>query len=149
MESSKRLIIRTKIPDDIQEILPWVREQINAIPFNGIVVSATFMGAPVAVRSELYGPAMGDDPITEEEVVYKPWRGQKYDFRLLKDTSKKVRWTDKVSVVFGPDAKGKSDAKFLFAIYGGPLATQMPTDPRVRDLESSQKFWSQHALAGD
>lgn len=56
----------------------------------------------------LYGPAMGDDPIAEKDVVYKS-RGNRTSHSRMLNRDVKARATNKATVIAGP-YKGECDA---------------------------------------
>lgn len=100
----------------------------------------------------LYGPLMGDDPIYEEEVYYRPRGKREWDSRLLKRANgmlphRPVRQVSQVSVIAGP-YNGMMD--LLYTVYGGPVAPREPGDPSLLDSEAalaqSKDFWRGHAL---
>ena len=96
------------------------------------------------VESALYGPVEGDKAIEEAEVHYakRVVGGQTREW-----TSRMVlepfRATSIVQVV-----GQRTPALFnIFTVYGGQAAPQEPNDPNCIDVEQSELFWSQHALA--
>ena len=114
----------------------------------------TFRISPkmLLVPCALYGPLMGDEPIDEDEVVYRERPGRQYDSRILK--GKNVRLRDQITVIAGPSdyflgALGQPHHMVLYTAYGGPAAAREPGDPTlsVRERDESSAFWSQHALA--
>ena len=90
----------------------------------------------------LYGPAMGDSPITEEEVHYAPRNGREWMSRLV---NKPVRTSQTVTIVAGPHG---DNACVLYTAFGGPRAPKEPGDPSHTpdSLKESEAFWAQHAL---
>jgi hypothetical protein len=104
----------------------------------------TLKGIPHPVKSGLYGPAVGDPPVTDDQVTMGKRGTREYESRII--TGKPMRTTNVVTVVYGPH-NGK--AKVLYTVYGGPEAPQEPNDPRVRDKAEAEKFWSEHALTAD
>jgi hypothetical protein len=118
----------------------------------------------------LWGPAMGDSPVAEGEVIYAH-RGQRtWASRLVERPTRPTRL---VTVVAGPHeepcltcrgdglAPGSSSrcpedrceggklrhACVLYTAFGGPSAPQEPEDPGCKDLAKSSAFWRAHALA--
>ena len=97
------------------------------------------------LKSALYGPLCGDPPISEEEVSYVRRGDRNWDSRMV---DRPERDTSIVTVVAGPiDEDGVKEDCVLYTVYGGPCAPQEPVDPNCRDLEESDKFWDEHALA--
>lgn len=120
------------------------------------------------VPCALWGPAMGDPAISEDEVIYIP-RGQRsWSSRLVNRPMRPMR---QITVIAGPHdelcpicqgPRGTSDphcpeklceggrlrhACVLYTAFGGPLAPQEPGDPDCKDLATSVAFWREHALA--
>lgn len=91
----------------------------------------------------LYGPLVGDAPVSEADVVYKPRGGRRGVSRLC---SRDLRETRTLTVIAGPH-EGLDCV--LFTVYGGPCAPKEPTDPSLKDeeIEASEAFWSEHALS--
>jgi hypothetical protein len=90
----------------------------------------------------LFGPVMGDEPITDDApVVNYPRAGRDWPSRLVDREPRQVRL---VTVVAGPH---DGHPCVLFTAYGGPCAPQEPDDPRCKDPVASRAFWSTHALA--
>ena len=89
----------------------------------------------------LHGPVMGDEPVAEDEVSYKPRNGRPYDSRLCPRESRQVR---QVSVIAGPNG---DDPCVLYTAFGGPVAPQELGDEGCRDIDESKKFWAEHALS--
>ena len=89
----------------------------------------------------LYGPLMGDPPMTDDqcEIVNRP--GRDWPSRLV---DRPKRPTRKVTVIAGPH---DGHPCVLFTAYGGPSAPQEPADPGCRDVTLSQSFWREHALS--
>lgn len=89
----------------------------------------------------LYGPLMGDEPVTEDRVTHEARGGRAWTSRLLDAPS---RGTRQVTVIAGPH---DGAACVLYTAYGGPLAPQEPGDPGCKDVAASAAFWAAHALA--
>lgn len=91
----------------------------------------------------LYGPLMGDAPITADE-AYRTVRGERmYQSRCV---ARPTRPTRLLTVIAGPH---DGHACVLYTAFGGPLAPQEPGDPTCRDVPASTAFWSAHALAAE
>ncbi len=89
----------------------------------------------------LHGPIMGDDPVSEEEVVLETRGDRTWTSRLCDRPTRQVRT---VSVIAGPY---EDEPCILYTAFGGPVAPQELGDPGCRDLEASTAFWAEHALS--
>ena len=89
----------------------------------------------------LYGPAMGDDAIGDDEVTYEPRGDRPWEDRLI---NKPMRPVNYVQVIGTADAGEYT----VFTVYGGPAAPQNAEDPSNEDPEASREFWAEHALVG-
>jgi hypothetical protein len=119
----------------------------------------------------LYGPTMGDPPISDAEVTYARRGTRTWDSRLI---SLPARDQHEVTVIAGPheeecarcsaaagawnllhrascpDCDGTQKIKHtcvLYTAFGGPSAPQEPGDPGCKDPATSAVFWREHALA--
>jgi hypothetical protein len=88
----------------------------------------------------LHGPIMGDDPVSEDEVVHETRGDREWTSRLCDREARGVR---QVSVIAGPH---EEEACILYTAFGGPVAPQEPSDPGNRDLDAATAFWADHAL---
>jgi hypothetical protein len=95
------------------------------------------------VDCALYGPAMGDPPVPEDQVQYGERPGRSWPSRLV---ARPVRQTRTLTVVAGPH---QGHDLVLFTGYGGPAAPPEVDDPHLRpaDRAASVAFWKDHALA--
>lgn len=96
------------------------------------------------VPCALYGPLMGDAPVTEGEVRYAMRGTRPYLSRMV---DRPVRQVRTVTVIAGP-ANGATCA--LYTMYGGKPAVREPEDKSLRtaaERDEARVFWSQHALA--
>lgn len=91
----------------------------------------------------LYGPIMGDPPITENQVFYAKRGNREYTSRM-RNSDVAPRQVRTVTVIAGPH-DGQNCV--LFTAFGGPCAPQEINDPGCKDLIKSQVFWAEHALA--
>lgn len=91
----------------------------------------------------LYGPVMGDAPVSESEVFYAMRGTRMYMSRMCQST-RSIRQVRTVSVIAGPH---DGHSCVLYTAFGGPVAPQELNDPGCKDLIKSQVFWSEHALA--
>ena len=92
------------------------------------------------VPCALYGPIMGDEAVTEDEVEYVTRGDRPYKSRMVRRPS---RPTSKVTVIAGPHGVARC---IFYTAFGGPLAEKECGDPSA-DAEKSKDFWSTHALA--
>lgn len=95
----------------------------------------------------LYGPLMGDEPISDDIVHFGVRGNRPGKSRLI---SKKPRLTRQVSVIAGPH---EDEPCILYTAFGGPVTPRETFDPGLQEneaaLEESRVFWSQHALAAE
>lgn len=92
----------------------------------------------------LYGPAMSDSPIGEDEVQLRRRGDREYMSRMI---DKPMRPTRTITVIAGPTDEERC---ILYTAFGGPVAPREPGDPDLvdpADIEESAKFWSEHALS--
>jgi len=99
------------------------------------------LGAPCG----LYGPAMGDPPVGEQEVRYAQRTPDRPPSRLVDRLA--PRPDDRVTFVV---LRGATPT--LLTAYAGPSAPREPGDPSLPDQgperEEAVKFWAEHALCG-
>jgi hypothetical protein len=89
----------------------------------------------------LYGPLMGDAPVSDLEARYLVRPPRQWPSRVV---TRELRPVRTLSVIAGPS---DDDTCVLYTAFGGPVAPQEPNDPGCRDTAASQKFWAEHALA--
>lgn len=92
----------------------------------------------------LFGPDMGDAPVSDEEVTNENRGERAWTSRLV---SREPRPTRTVTVIAGPHDGHEC---VLFTAFGGPHAPREPGDPSIKDdaeLRRSKQWWSEHALA--
>jgi hypothetical protein len=98
----------------------------------------------LTVPCGLYGPAVGDPPIPESDVVYGPRENRLWASRLVR---RPFRATSMLTVVMGP---WRGRELVLFSCYGGPAAPREPAEMTLAGdavTEESERFWAEHALA--
>jgi hypothetical protein len=95
------------------------------------------------VACALYGPAMGDPPMCEDQVQYRVRPGRSWPSRTV---IRPVRSTRTLTAVAGPHG---GDDLVLFTCYGGPTAPPEVHDPNLKpaDRAASIAFRNDHALA--
>ena len=86
----------------------------------------------------LYGPIMGDAPVTD--AIMERRGDRPYEDRMVDRPFREVDYVQSIGIRDG-------DNFTLFTVFGGPLAPQHPEDPGNRDVPASVAFWSEHALA--
>ena len=93
----------------------------------------------------LYGPAMGDEPITDDMVRMEKRSEDRPADRLIKAHLRCVDYVQAIGIM-----DRDKDTCTLFTVYGGPLAPQNPEDPTLPEegKAESVEFWSKHALVG-
>lgn len=102
-----------------------------------------------AVPCDLYGPLMGDPPVTDAEVYMAPRDPRPWPTRFIRDRA--PRMVREVSVIAGP-AEGHDENALglaLYTMYGGPLAPREPGDTSLENAgerEVAAAFWADHAL---
>jgi hypothetical protein len=124
------------------EVLEWVLQKFQD--------RDTFFIETVELPEELpqlecglYGPIMGDAPVTEEEVTYKARVGRDWVSRLVDQPTRSTR---NLTVIGGPY---EGYPCVLFTAFGGPPSPKELNDPTLEyeNQGKSQRFWSEHALS--
>lgn len=131
--------------DEVDELLSWADARIPAA--DGVVV-VTLDDAPHRLLVNLTGPAVGDPPVDESDVVYRPRGDRPWPSRIHRHDkiTSFIRPTSTVTLVVGPH---DGMQRVLYTVYGGPAAPREPSDPAIsspEELQVSQRFWSEHAL---
>ena len=95
------------------------------------------------VDCSLYGPVMGDPPISEAEVQYRVRPGRSWPSRMVARPARQART---LTLVAGPH---DGHDPVLYTCYGGPPTPQEVHDPNLKeeDRRASVDFWRDHALA--
>lgn len=93
----------------------------------------------------LYGPAVGDNPITDDEVVYEKRGSRPGPSRLIDAPHRPAR---RMVVIAGPG----SDEAIVYTAYGTNAASPAPRewwDSSMKPAEAVEAatFWRDHALA--
>ena len=125
-------------------VLAFVMEQCgdHNEPFNMVRLE---LPVEVTASCDLYGPVMGDEPITDDRVTIANRSGRDWKSRLIDLPPRPVNY---ITVVYG-EYKGQC---VLFTVYGGPTAPpevddpSQKTKPIFRRAESAA-FWADHALS--
>ena len=86
----------------------------------------------------LYGPAMGDEPVPEAEVLYVVRGARAGGSRLVDRPARQVR---EVTIIAGPH---DGHEWVLFTAFGGPAAPKEPFEDG-----GDADFWGEHALSGE
>lgn len=91
----------------------------------------------------LYGPVMGDAPITDAYCAHQKRGERAYTSRMLVDFP--IRKTRLATVIAGPH---EDLACILYTAFGGPATPKEPNDPTLapEKLAESEEFWREHAL---
>lgn len=94
----------------------------------------------------LYGPIVGDPPVSEDVVTYQRRGDRLYESRMVPKLAHRQRTTNVVTVIAGPN---DGQTCVLYTIFGGPIAPKEVNDPTLKEgeREESVKFWREHALA--
>ena len=99
--------------------------------------------ALAALECGLYGPIMGDAPIAEADVVWRPRADRPYASRLVRRPPRPTRL---LTIIAGPH---EAFACMLYTSFGGPAAPRELGDPALAgaELEAARAFWAEHALS--
>ena len=117
------------------------RYQNKANPDRKTIVETIELPVGMDVECGLFGPAMGDPPVSEAGVTYRPRNGRAWPSRLIAGTPRRTR---KLTVVMGEYGDHEL---VLYTTYGGPSAPPEPSDPNKQPAsEESLAFWCEHAL---
>ena len=104
------------------------------------------------LRSALYGPSVGDDPVPETEVRYVIRGKRRCASRLVPWPHRPARWIVAIGQVREAPRRGEARV-LLFTSYGcthDVVAPREPGDVSIPDWEGiveSRAFWAEHALA--
>lgn len=94
-----------------------------------------------SVPCALYGPIMGDEPVSQDEVYYKTRPSRE---GLTRFVDRPVRYVNVVTIIAGPH---NEDTCVLYTAFGGPLAPKEPWNTASDEEEAkSLAFWNDHAL---
>lgn len=95
------------------------------------------------VECGLYGPSMGDEPVSSDVVSFARRGERDYASRVVELPPRPTRL---VTVVAGP---WRDEPCVLYTAFGGPAAPKEASDPSLQKEEAgaSLEFWRQHALA--
>lgn len=95
----------------------------------------------------LYGPASGDGPVEEGEVI---WRRRSEDRPPSRIAVGRPKRPTRLVTIIGV---ASPDGVTVFTCYGGPAAEREPGDPSLAGdaaaLERARAFWAEHALADE
>lgn len=93
--------------------------------------------------SALYGPAAGDQPVTDAFAKMQTRGDRPQPSRMVQRPS---RPSNTMTVIGKVNEDGTVE---VYTAYGGPLAPREPGDPSLSPEEKaeSEKFWAEHALA--
>lgn len=88
----------------------------------------------------LYGPVMGDPPVTAAFMRQRP--GRSGESRMI---DAPLRDTRTATIIVGPH----NGRLVLYTAFGGPVAPREPWDPSLtaEGKAESEAFWREHALA--
>lgn len=118
------------------EQLAWVLSQ--EAPAGEVKVQTLVLPLDLGtVPCDLHGPAMGDEPVPEDVVIYRVRGERKGPSRLV---AGKARQTRKVTIISGPE---EADACVLYTAFGGPSS---PRELFEDDGPEATAFWAEHAL---
>ena len=136
-------------PQQVAYVLDYVRPTLKGLAVDddaGLIKDTVELPTELGtVPSGIYGPAVGDPPVEEEEVFYAKRGDRVADSRLV---DKPHRHQRMVTLIAGPH----NDFRWaLYTIYGGPLAPKEPStlnrNDTAQDHKNSREFWAVHALS--
>ncbi len=140
----------------------WALARLEPLEGESVVVrSLPLPDSLGSVPCALWGPAMGDAPFRESDVLYQRRGKRPWASRVLRPSlarlarSSRLETSRIVTVVcLDPAMVGRPelrDCLVLATMYGGPLAPREPGDPSIQDdpgaLSESFRFWRDHALS--
>jgi|6_EtaG_2_1085325.scaffolds.fasta_scaffold03118_4 hypothetical protein len=124
-----------------QPHLDYIYSEIMKLNVEGLFILRIDLPEELGkVSCGLHGPAMGDEPIAEEEVTYKVRGDRAWTDRLVNREPRFVSYVQAIGIRRTPRTVQ------LFTCYGGPLAPQNPNDPTNQDVDGAKVFWAEHAL---
>ena len=126
----------------IQAVLEAHKETEN--PDGKVLVVEVPLPEDMRLACRLRGPAVGDPPVPEDEVVYVIREGRDWPSRMV---LRPPVFTAVLTVVMGPYG---GDPLVLYTCYPGPAAPKEPGDPGLllEEKDAAIKFWAEHALCG-
>lgn len=102
-------------------------------------------GAPDLLNS-LYGPASGDAPVGEEEVLRRHRSPDRPLSRMVRRPSRPTRLLTVIGI-----APMTGEEAVIYTAYGGPMASREPGDASLvlgsPEHQEAVAFWATHALA--
>lgn len=126
-----------------EEQLHWLLEKYK--DRDGFFIDTTTLPAERGtLQCGLHGPAVGDEPVAEEEVRYECRPGRNWPSRIC---DRPQRSTSTVTIIAGPVGEHRC---LLYTVYGGPAAPREALDPYIESEEerdASEAFWAVHALS--
>lgn len=142
--ASRQIVIRHAdhgINDDQME---WIKEDVLRMDLpEGFFIDGTFLPTRLGtIPNALWGPASGDAPIGDDQVILERRGGRPYRDRMAPRLP--LRPTREVTLIGMVHADGLIE---LYTVYGGPLAEQNPEDPSCSNVDEARDFWTEHALS--
>ena len=124
-----------------EDVIEFLLRRLGDASSDGVTTQTLGLPGGHTLPCYLYGPAMGDDPITDREVVLARRGDRTWSSRTVGASPRDI---SVATVVVGPH-EGK---RVLYTVYGGPAAPREPGDPDLPEAEraASEAFWSTHAL---
>lgn len=126
-----------------EETLAWAVSQVVPGFF-----ARTFelpAGAPDLLNG-LYGPACGDPPVGEEEVLRRHRSPDRPLSRMVRRPQRPTRLLTVIGI-----APMTGEEAVVYTAYGGPMAAREPGDASLvlgsPEHEEAVAFWATHALA--
>lgn len=118
--------------------MAFIQGELANVEDGFFIVQSSIPAELGTVPCGLYGPIMGDAPVTD--AIMERRGDRPYEDRMVDRPFREVDYVQSIGIRDG-------DNFTLFTVFGGPLAPQHPEDPNNRDVPASVAFWSEHALA--
>jgi hypothetical protein len=128
------------------EAIGWALARVeDTHGFNGFFITTlTIPSYMTDLANALYGPACGDPPVPEDEVVYQQRSPDRPLSRMVHRPLRPTRLLTVIGVLYADSAQ-------IYTAHGGPLAEIEPGDPVLGSDEAkflkAATFWRDHALA--
>jgi hypothetical protein len=124
-----------------EDTLTWALSQIEGDGF--FLITLTLPEGHADLLNGLYGPIVGDAPITDSEVHFTRRSEDRPLSRMVARPKRPTRLLTLIGTRTG-------DAVVVYTAHGGPAAEREPGDKSLAtDAEraASDAFWQAHALA--
>jgi hypothetical protein len=128
------------------EAIGWALARVeDTHGFNGFFLTTlTIPSYMTDLTNALYGPASGDPPVPESEVVYLQRTPDRPLSRIVHRPLRPTRLLTVIGVL-------RADSAQIYTAFGGPAAELEPGDPALGSDDArflkAAAFWKEHALA--